>query len=59
MRALHRVLTDQSLRDRMKERGYAQAAKFSWETSVRRILEVYSQIGQGSRAPSAQQSAAD
>src|SRR5438477_5081033 len=26
MRALHRVLTDQSLRDRMKERGYAQAA---------------------------------
>ncbi len=44
MRALHRVLTDQALRDRMKERGYKQAAKFSWEISVRRVLEVYRQV---------------
>jgi glycosyltransferase involved in cell wall biosynthesis len=44
MRALHRVLMDQPLRDRMKERGYEQAAKFSWETSVRRILEAYGRI---------------
>jgi glycosyltransferase involved in cell wall biosynthesis len=43
MRALHRVLTDQALRDRLKERGYQQVAKFSWEESVRRILQVYSQ----------------
>ena len=33
MRALHRVLMDQPLRERMKERGYQQATKFSWETS--------------------------
>ena len=59
MRALHRVLMDQSLRDRMKERGYQQAAKFSWETSVRRILEAYGQIAQGSPAHAAQQPAAD
>jgi len=44
MRALHRVLTDQALRDRMKDRGYKQATKFSWELSVRRILDVYHQI---------------
>jgi len=44
MRALHRVLTDQALRDRLKERGYQQTAKFSWETSVRRILETYHQV---------------
>lgn len=56
MRALHRVLLDQALRDRMKERGYQQAAKFSWEKSVRRIQQVYGQIagqrktGQGSAA---------
>src|SRR6202165_482848 len=50
MRALHRVLTDQSLRARMKERGYQQAAKFSWNTSVRRILEVYGQIAHADRA---------
>jgi glycosyltransferase involved in cell wall biosynthesis len=45
MRALHRVLLDQGLRERMKERSYAQAGKFSWEKSVRRILEVYRQVG--------------
>ena len=44
MRALHRVLMDQPLRERMKERGYLQATKFSWEKSVRRILEAYHQI---------------
>src|ERR1700674_2489896 len=47
MRALHRVLMDKPLRDRMKERGYHQAAKFSWETSVRRILEAYGHVAQG------------
>src|SRR3984885_3140210 len=45
MRALHRVLLDRALRDRMKERSYQQAGKFSWEKSVRRILEVYRQVG--------------
>ena len=44
MRALHRVLTDQALRDRMKERGYQQAAKFSWDVSVRRILNAYHRV---------------
>jgi len=44
MRALHRVLTDKTLRDRMKERGYQQAMRFSWEISVRRVLDVYRQI---------------
>src|SRR5271169_1700233 len=49
MRALHRVLMDQALRDRLKERGYQQTAKFSWETSVRRILETYHQIADGGK----------
>ena len=44
MRALHRVLMDQPLRERMKERGYQQATKFSWESSVRRVLDVYEQV---------------
>ncbi len=59
MRALHRVLTDQSLRVRMKERGYQQAAKFSWNTSVRRILEAYGQIVHAGRKHPAHQPAAD
>jgi len=47
MRALHRVLMDRALRERMKERGYAQATKFSWETSVRRIIESYYEVAEG------------
>jgi len=44
MRALHRVLIDPALRARMKERGNRQATKFSWESSVQRVLEVYRQV---------------
>jgi glycosyltransferase involved in cell wall biosynthesis len=59
MRALHRVLTDQPLRDRMKERGYQQAKRFSWEISVRRVLEVYGNVARQRSKESRQQSAAD
>jgi len=44
MRALHRVLLDQPLREKMKERSYKQAARFSWEKSVRRILAAYQEV---------------
>ena len=44
MHALHRVLLDQSLRDKLKARGVQQAAKFSWDDSVRRMLEVYREV---------------
>jgi glycosyltransferase involved in cell wall biosynthesis len=59
MRALHRVLIDQSLRSRMKELGYQQVTKFSWQTSVRRILEVYRDPSGDRLDRSAQQPAAD
>jgi len=57
MRALHRVLLDQPLREKMKERGYRQAAKFSWEKSVQRIAEGYQQIGGASQSPEAKPAA--
>lgn len=41
MRALHRVLLDQPLRDKLKERSYEQAKKFSWDASARKVLSVY------------------
>jgi glycosyltransferase involved in cell wall biosynthesis len=44
MRALHRVLIDQALREKLKQRSYEQAQKFSWEASARKILEVYHDI---------------
>jgi glycosyltransferase involved in cell wall biosynthesis len=57
MRALHRVLTDQALRNRLKERGYQQTAKFSWESSVRRIVDTYHQIADASRTHAGQPAA--
>ena len=57
MRALHRVLMDQGLRERMKERGYKQVTKFSWENSVQRVLDVYREVAQGSQAEARMQAA--
>jgi glycosyltransferase involved in cell wall biosynthesis len=50
MRATHRVLVDQNLRERLKLRGYEQAKRFSWDNSVRRILKVYEEVGGGTRS---------
>jgi len=44
MRALHRVLLDQSVREKIKQRSYEQAKKFSWEASARRVLEIYREV---------------
>lgn len=47
MRAIHRVLIDEALREKLKERGYEQSQRFSWEESARRILAVYEEVGGG------------
>jgi glycosyltransferase involved in cell wall biosynthesis len=44
MRALHRVLLDQPLREKLKMRSYEQAKRFSWDTSARQILSVYHEV---------------
>ena len=44
MRALHRVLVDQPLREKLKQRGYEQVKRFSWDDSARRILAVYEEV---------------
>ncbi len=49
MRAIHRVLLDQPLREKLKQRGYEQAGKFSWDTTARRLLHVYREVA-GERA---------
>jgi glycosyltransferase involved in cell wall biosynthesis len=43
-RALARVLTDGSLRVRMRELGLAQAARFTWEQTARKTLAVYRSV---------------
>jgi glycosyltransferase involved in cell wall biosynthesis len=57
MRALHRVLMDEALRARMKERGYRQVTKFSWENSVRRVLDSYQQVADCGRVHSSSHAA--
>jgi len=44
MRALHRVLLDQTVRDKLKLRGYEQVKKFSWVASAKQILKVYEEM---------------
>ncbi len=44
--ALHRVLLDQTVREKLKSRGVLQAQKFSWDESVRRMLAVYHEVVQ-------------
>jgi glycosyltransferase involved in cell wall biosynthesis len=45
MRALHRVLLDQSLREHLRQRGYEQIRLYSWDASANRVLQVYSEVG--------------
>src|SRR6478609_89055 len=42
---IYRVLTDQRLRADLKRLGLARASQFSWESSVRRVHEIYEQVG--------------
>jgi len=44
MRALQRVLLDQSLREKMRQRGYEQVKKFSWDRSAAEVLAGYEEV---------------
>jgi glycosyltransferase involved in cell wall biosynthesis len=50
MRATHRVLVDQGLREKLKQRGYEQAKRFSWDDSARRVLNVYQEVAGGKQS---------
>lgn len=43
-RGLQRALLDCDVRERLKQRGYEQAQRFSWTNSVARILEIYREV---------------
>ena len=42
---IHRVLTDASLRADLSARGLIRARQFSWEQSVRRVRQIYAEVG--------------
>ena len=41
---IYRVLTDEALRNGLRRRGLERATQFSWESSVRRVREIYAQV---------------
>src|SRR5205814_8869673 len=44
MRALRRVLVDQTLRERLRCAGYEQVKRFSWDRSVSEVLAGYREV---------------
>jgi glycosyltransferase involved in cell wall biosynthesis len=46
-KALYRALTDAALREKLKKCGYDQVQRFSWQSSVRRLIDVYRDLGVG------------
>ena len=44
MRALQRVLVDQALREKLRQAGYEQVKKFSWDRSGEEVLQRYREV---------------
>jgi glycosyltransferase involved in cell wall biosynthesis len=42
--AIRRVLTDECLREDLRQRGLERARHFSWERSIRRVREIYDEV---------------
>jgi glycosyltransferase involved in cell wall biosynthesis len=59
MRAIHRVLLDSALRTRLKDRGYEQVQRFSWDESARRVLKAYEEVGARTSATNREPTAED
>jgi glycosyltransferase involved in cell wall biosynthesis len=49
MHALHRVLLDQPLREKLKNYGYEQVQKFSWDIAARELITTYKEVAGGMR----------
>lgn len=43
--AVRMVLTDEALRNDLRTRGLARAREFSWSKSVKRVREIYAEVG--------------
>jgi len=43
-RAVHRLLEDAPYRNGLREAGFAQAARFQWDTTAEQVMNVYRQV---------------
>jgi glycosyltransferase involved in cell wall biosynthesis len=46
-----RVLTDEALRRDLRRKGLVRASQFSWESSARRVRDIYTQVGASAPLP--------
>ncbi len=46
--ALHRLLEDTQVREELRQKGYAQAERYTWSAAAAKMLAVYQQLAQGS-----------
>ena len=44
--AMQKLLSDDTLREDLREKGLAHAARFSWEKTARETLAVYREVGE-------------
>jgi glycosyltransferase involved in cell wall biosynthesis len=44
---IYSVLADEWLRRELRRKGLARARQFSWETSIRRVREIYREVAEG------------
>ena len=47
---IYRVLTDTATHDDLRRRGLARSREFSWESSVRRVRDIYQAVGEPTTA---------
>jgi glycosyltransferase involved in cell wall biosynthesis len=45
--AIRQALTDEPLRERLREAGFARAARFSWERTAAETWDVYRKVLEG------------
>jgi glycosyltransferase involved in cell wall biosynthesis len=48
--AITRVLADEQLQAELRQKGYQQAARYSWQESARKMLAIYEQVYKGETA---------
>jgi len=51
MWGVYRALIDQAVREKVRQRGYEQAKKYSWEISAQQVLRVYQEVASGAAEP--------
>jgi glycosyltransferase involved in cell wall biosynthesis len=50
-KGMREVLTNDTLRITLRQRGHQQVRRFSWESTARLVLEVYNQVAEGPKSP--------